>query len=215
MIRINLLPHRELKRQARQRQIAVLAGLTAAMGVAIVVVVHAGIATQIENQNGRNKYLQGQIAVLDKQIEEIKKLKEQTQALLARKKVVEALQSNRSDIVHVFDQLARLLPEGIYLNSLKQTGNRLTLTGYAQSNARVSTLMRNLESSPWMSSPTLVQISATGAGPQRLNEFTLFLTVGQKTPPPSDKKAVAAAPGGTPAQDVNKKPGAGTEKPKG
>lgn len=212
MIRINLLPHRELKRQARQRQIAILAGLTAALGIAIVAVVHVGIITQIENQNGRNKYLQGQIAILDKQIEEIKKLKEQTQALLSRKKVVEALQSNRSDIVHVLDQLARLLPEGIYLQSLKQTGNRLTLTGYAQSNARVSTLMRGLESSPWMSSPILVQISATTVNNQRLNEFNLYLTIGQKAPPPDDKKAVAA--GGAAAQDA-KKPAAAAEKPKG
>lgn len=214
MIRINLLPHRELKRQARQRQIAILAGLTAALGIAVVAVVHVGIVTQIENQNGRNKYLQGQIAILDKQIEEIKKLKEQTQALLSRKKVVEALQSNRSDIVHVLDQLARLLPDGVYLKSLKQTGNRLTISGYAQSNARVSTLMRNLESSPWMSSPTLVQISAVTVANQRLSEFNLFLSIGQKAPPPSDKKAAAAAPGGAPAQDA-KKPGAATEKPKG
>ena len=117
MMRINLLPHRELKRKARMQQIAALAGITVVLGAIVVGVVHVAIITQIEHQNGRNKYMQDQIVILDKQIEEIKKIKEQTQALLARKKVVETLQGNRAEVVHVLDQLVRLLPDGVYIKT--------------------------------------------------------------------------------------------------
>ncbi|MBI2312848.1 MAG: PilN domain-containing protein [Betaproteobacteria bacterium] len=189
MTRINLLPHREIKRQARRRQIAVLAGVTAGIGALIVGAVHVAIITQIEYQNGRNKYLTGQIAVLDKQIEEIKKLKEQTQALLARKKVVETLQTGRSDVVHLLDEVVRLLPDGVYLKRINQAGNRVHLTGFAQSNARVSTLMRNLDDSPWLEGAALVEIKAAQVGPQRLSDF--YVTVGLTRP-----AAPAAAPAG-------------------
>lgn len=108
------------------------------------------ITGQIEHQESRDTYMTNQIAVLDKQIDEIKKIRTQTQALLARKKVVETLQDNRSDVVHLLDQLVRLLPDDVYLQSIKQTNQVINLKGYAQSNARVSTLMRKLESSPWL-----------------------------------------------------------------
>ncbi len=177
MIRINLLPHRELRRKARQQQFAVLAGITFFLGLLTVGMIHLMITGQIEHQESRNNYMTDQIAILDKQIDEIKKIRAQTQALLARKKVVETLQDNRSDVVHLLDQLARLLPDGIYLRSIKQTNQTINLTGYAQSNARVSTLMRKLESSPWLGLPSLIEIKASNVNNARLNAFSLNVTL--------------------------------------
>ena len=177
MIRINLLPHRELKRKARQEQFAVLAGITFFLGLLTVGMIHLMITGQIEHQESRNNYMTNQIAILDKQIDEIKKIRAQTQALLARKKVVETLQDNRSDVVHLLDQLVRLLPDGIYLRSIKQTNQTINLTGYAQSNARVSTLMRKLESSPWLGLPSLIEIKASTVNNARLNAFSLNVTL--------------------------------------
>jgi type IV pilus assembly protein PilN len=173
MIRINLLPHREERRKRQNIQIAVLAGLSACLAIVIVGAVHVLISTQIDYQARRNSFLKREITQLDQQIEEIKKLKEQTQQLLARKKVVESLQGNRSDAVHVLDALARRLPDGVYLKQIKQTGVKLNLVGYTQSNARVSTLMRNLEEAPWFTNPTLVEIKAVTVNKQRLSEFNL------------------------------------------
>lgn len=192
MIRINLLPHRETKRKARTQQIAALTGITVVLGAVVVGVVHLAIVGQIEYQNGRNKYMQDQIVILDKQIEEIKKIKEQTQALLARKKVVETLQGNRAEVVHLLDQLVRLLPDGVYLRSIKQTGQNISLAGYAQSSARVSTLMRNLESSPWLESPALLQISAATVSGARVNDFSLTVKITRVSEKPVDKKPPAA-----------------------
>ncbi len=177
MIRLNLLPHRELKRKARQQQFAVLAGITFFLGLLTVGMVHIMITGQIEHQESRNDYMKNQIAILDKQIDEIKQIRAQTQALLARKKVVETLQDNRSDVVHLLDQLVRLLPDGVYLRSIKQTNQTINLTGYAQSNARVSTLMRKLESSPWLGLPSLVEIKASKVNNARLNAFSLNVTL--------------------------------------
>ncbi len=177
MIRLNLLPHRELKRKARQQQFAVLAGITFFLGLLTVGMVHIMITGQIEHQESRNDYMKNQIAILDKQIDEIKQIRAQTQVLLARKKVVETLQDNRSDVVHLLDQLVRLLPDGVYLRSIKQTNQTINLTGYAQSNARVSTLMRKLESSPWLGLPSLVEIKAATVNNARLNAFSLNVTL--------------------------------------
>ncbi len=173
MIRINLLPHRELKRKAQQKQFSVLAGITFFLGLLTVGMIHFMITEQIEHQESRNKYMKNQIAILDKQIDEIKKIRAQTEVLLARKKVVETLQDNRSDVVHLLDQLVRLLPDGVYLRSIKQTDQTINLKGYAQSNARVSTLMRKLESSAWLESPSLIEIKASKVDNTRLNEFNL------------------------------------------
>lgn len=173
MIRINLLPHRELKRKARQQQFAILAGFTFVLGVLIVWGVHEAALVKIEYQNKRNEYLQSEIAALDKQIAEIKSIKEKVQELLARKNVVESLQGNRVKVVHMLDQVARRVPDGIYLKSLKQTDQHLHLAGYAQSNAWVSTLMRNLDASPWLESPLLIEIKAATVNGTRLNEFDL------------------------------------------
>ena len=193
MIRINLLPHRAEKRRARQIQFIALSVISAVLAALVVGIVQVGISREISYQERRNAYLKQETAVLDKQIEEIKRLREQTQALLARKNVVEGLQSTRSDVVHLLDQMLRILPDGVYLKSLKQTGNKINLVGYAQSNARVSTLMRAVEDSPWLDTPTLVEIHATGAGAARLNEFTLNFNLTRPeavSPPPA--KSVGA-----------------------
>jgi len=173
MIRINLLPHRELKRKAQQQQIAILAGVTGFLGIAAVWGVYAMIDGEIENQNARNQFLQSRIAVLDTEIAEIRNIKTQTQELLSRKLVVETLQNSRSEVVHLLDQLVRLLPDGVYLQSVKQNDQIITLTGYAQSNAWVSMLMRNLESSLWLESPLLVEIKAITVNNIRQNEFNM------------------------------------------
>ncbi|MCB1947660.1 MAG: PilN domain-containing protein [Burkholderiales bacterium] len=173
MMRINLLPHRELKRKAQQQQFAIFAGIICAAGLLTIWVVHYVINEKIEFQQERNQYLSNQIAVLDKQIAEIREIKNQTQELLARKGVVESLQGNRSEVVHLLDQLVRLLPDGVYLKSIKQANRTINLTGFAQSNAWVSTLMRNLESSPWLESPVLIEIKAVTVNNTRQNEFNL------------------------------------------
>jgi type IV pilus assembly protein PilN len=173
MIRINLLPHRELARASRRRQFNILLALSLAVGVGIVLIGQFWISAREENQQARNAYLQQEIAKLDQQIGEITKIREETQKLLARKQVVETLQANRTEVVHLFDQLIRLLPDGLYLKSFQQNGNVLSLTGYTQSSARVSTLMRSLEDSPWFESPTLVEIRAATVNNLRANEFSL------------------------------------------
>ncbi|MBA4381452.1 MAG: fimbrial protein [Sideroxydans sp.] len=182
MIRINLLPHRAEKRRAKQLQFIVLSAISLAIGALIVVLVHVAISAQIDYQDRRNAYLKQEIAVLDKQIEEIKKLREQTQSLLARKNVVENLQSTRSDVVHLLDQMLRILPEGVFLKSVKQSGYAINLVGYSQSNARISTLMRSIEDSPWLDSPTLVEIHATTVGGARVSEFTLNFNLTRLVP---------------------------------
>ncbi len=191
MIRINLLPHREEKRRAQQLQFIVLAVISLVLGAVIVGLVHVAISSKISYQERRNQYLKQEIAVLEKQIEEIKKLREQTQSLLARKNVVENLQSTRSDVVHLLDQMLRILPDGIYLKSIKQSGYKISLNGLAQSNARISTLMRSIEDSPWLDSPTLIEIHATGSGATRLSEFSLTFNLTKVATPeasPSGKK---------------------------
>jgi type IV pilus assembly protein PilN len=195
MIRINLLPHREQKRQARQRQFISMAIGLAVLGLAVIGLVHVVIAARIENQNSRNALLKTEIAKLDDQIKEIDKLREQTQALLARKQIVETLQSNRTEAVHLLDQLVRQLPDGLYLRSVKQNGTKVTLVGYAQSNARVSTLMRNIESSPWLAAPELVEIKSVALDKQKVNEFTLNLQVKR----PTEATAPGRPPAGAPA----------------
>ena len=201
-IRINLLPHRAQKRQARQRQFVSLALSLAVLALAIVALVHGILSAQIDAQKERNALLKTEIAKLDEQIKEIDRLREQIQAVLSRKQVVETLQANRSEAVHLIDQLVRQLPDGIYLNSVRQTGAKVTVTGYAQSNARVSTLMRNIEASPWLTNPELVEIKlipAPGVPANRdlkINAFTMNFLI--KRAAPTEAKGPAAPPAGAP-----------------
>ena len=215
VVRINLLPHREQKRAARQRQFISLAVSLGSLGLAVVGLVHGFLATQIDNQKSRNTLLKGEIAKLDEQIKEIDKLRDQIAQVLSRKQVVETLQANRSEAVHMLDQLVRQLPDGIYLKSIRQAGAKVTMVGYAQSNARVSTLMRNIEASPWIDKPELVEIKlvpqplaqgqkVSGEVP-KINEFVLNFQVKRAAAPldlkaaSSQGKPATATPAGAPA----------------
>jgi type IV pilus assembly protein PilN len=196
MIRINLLPHRELRRKQQQQQFFIALGVIAAIGIAIWGGVHYYLDNQFIEQQGRNKYLAEEIATLDKQIAEIQKVKEQTAALLARAKVVETLQGTRAETVHLLDQLVRQLPDGVYLKNVKQVGQKVTITGFTQSQARVSTLMRNLESSPHLENPGLIEIKAVQQGNLRINEFTMNINVTRAREEETRKPAAKPAPKG-------------------
>lgn len=187
MIRINLLPHREERRKALRQQFYALAGLVTVLAGAIWFLGYSYIDNRIESQAEKNAFLKKEITVLDEQIAEIKKLKEQTESLLARKQVIESLQANRSETVHLFNELARQLPGGIYLRSIKQEQQKITLIGYAQSNARVSTLMRNLDESPVLERPVLVEIKAVMVGKRRMNEFNMYVYFTRQTSESEEK----------------------------
>lgn len=156
-------------------------------GAAIWFAVHTYLDGQLTNQQARNKYLEGEIVKLDKEIAEINKLKEQTAALLKRKQVVETLQSNRAEVVHLLDQLIRQLPDGMYLKSIKQQGTKVTISGYTQSQARVSTLMRNLEGSQYLRNANLVEIRSATVSGARINEFTMNIDVVREVEPDAKK----------------------------
>ncbi len=199
MIRVNLLPHREEKRKRRQQQFAVLAGLSALIGLVVVGVVWVFLDQQVTQQQANVAYMKSEIDKLDKQIEEIRKIREETAALLAKKLVVEGLQSNRSEPVQLLDQLLRQLPEGVYLKAVKQVGPKVNVLGYAQSNARVSTLMRNLGASPYLENPELVEIKATPAPDKsgnRINEFSMNISIKRA----KAEDSAAPAKGGAPAK---------------
>lgn len=155
MARINLLPWRAERRKQRQREFQGMLGLAALAGVLLSFLVWFYYDRQISGQQDRNQFLQAEIAKVQKQNEEIKELDAKKDRLLARKKVIEELQANRSQMVHLFDSLVRTIPDGVALGSIKQEGDILTLQGSAQSNARVSAYMRNLEVSGWMTKPDL------------------------------------------------------------
>jgi type IV pilus assembly protein PilN len=201
MIRVNLLPHREEKRKRRQQQFIVLAALTAVLALVVAGAVWVFLDQQEQQQKANVAYMKGEIDKLDKQIEEIRKIREETASLLAKKQVVEGLQSNRSEPVQLLDQLLRQLPEGIYLKQIKQAGVKVNVVGYAQSNARVSTLMRNLGASPYLENPELVEIKAVlldNNPNKRVNEFSMNISV--KRAKADDGKAgpKGAAAAGTP-----------------
>jgi type IV pilus assembly protein PilN len=195
VIRVNLLPHREEKRKAQRQQFYALSGLVAVLAGFIWFVGFSFINGMIETQSEKNGYLKSEIAILDKQIEEINKLKEQTESLLQRKQVIEALQANRSETVHLFNELARQLPPGVYLKSIKQEGQKITLVGHAQSNARVSTLMHNLDESPILERPVLIEIKAAQVGKRRMSEFAMSIYFSRQTSGDIVGKGVKA-PGG-------------------
>jgi type IV pilus assembly protein PilN len=183
MARINLLPWRAERRAARQREVFIMLGLAAAAGAVLAFLIITWHGAQIDGQNERNQYLRDQIATLDTQIAEIERLDEQKAALLARKEVIEQLQANRSQMVHLFDSLVRTIPDGVVLTSIKQEGAKLTLEGRSQSNARVSTYMRNLESSGWMTRPELSIIEAREGEPGLPFVFTLSVTLANPNAP--------------------------------
>jgi len=199
MIRVNLLAHREERRKAQRRQLIFLAVCAAALGGAIWLAVHGVIGGYVSLQNERNEFLKRENAKLDKEIEEIKKLRDEIAALLARKAIIEALQTDRARAVELLDQLVRQTPDGVYVKSMKQDGLKVNITGYAQSNARVSTLMRNLQSSLIIennpASPQLVEIKASEVNKRRLSEFNLNFILKRPVVEDAGKAGAAAKKG--------------------
>ena len=181
MMRINLLPHREAKRRARRQQFYVLLGMVAGLAGVIWFLGFTFISTEISAQTEKNEFLKREVASLDKEIAEIKKLKEQTDSLLARKRVIEALQANRTETVHLFNELVRQVPEGIYFKTIKQTGPTILVTGYAQSNARINTLMNNFNDSPLLQNSTLIETKAETVANRRLNAFSVSVSITRQT----------------------------------
>lgn len=188
--RINLLPWREIRRQEQDRQLlSASIGAWLLMGLVVFYAMYY-MNGLIEYQNRRNDYLRTEIAKLDKKIEEINKLKDRKQALIARMEIIQQLQQDRTQIVHVFDDLVRKLPKGVYLTGLAKKNKQITLRGTAQSNARVSHLMNNLDSSDWFTNPDLDIVNAQQQGGERVSQFTLRINERKAT------VAEAGTPGG-------------------
>jgi type IV pilus assembly protein PilN len=177
IIRVNLLPHREIKREARQRQFNLMALLTASGALALVVLNYSFINSRIDAQLSRNARLEAGIVQLDQQIGDIKNLQEKIGVMLARKQVVENLQINRSHSVVVLDELSRQLPEGMYFKSIKQQGPLLSLEGVADTNARVASLVRNLTASKWLENPQLIEIKSVLVNGIKQNEYLLTVQI--------------------------------------
>lgn len=179
MAHINLLPWREARRKEQQRQFLSLLVFTVVLAGLIMLYVHFQFSGLISYQNQRNEYLQSQIVVLQKRIKDIKELKSTKAKLLARMNIIQQLQRSRPEVVHLFDQLVRTLPNGVYLTSVVQKGPLLTIQGVAQSNARVSEYMRNLDASKWLGDPRLDVIQTKKMDENRVSLFTL--RVSQRT----------------------------------
>jgi type IV pilus assembly protein PilN len=174
-IRINLLPHRQIKRAERQRQFNIMAAATLGTAIAIIFLGYTYISASIESQNSRNQRLKDEIAKLDNQIKEINGLKGKINELKDRIQAVESLQNNRSQGVILLDEIARQLPEAVSLKNIKQTGDTVTLEGVADTNARVAVVVKNFGNSKVFSSPQLIQIVALNQNNQKLSSFTMTL----------------------------------------
>jgi len=189
MARINLLPWREQLRKERRKQFTFVAGGSAALMLLVIFYVHLHIGSLIQDQQSRNSYMKQQISDVESRIKEIENLEKQKQQLLARMHVIEQLQSNRPEIVHIFYELAKATPDGLYLDRIVQSGRIITLTGRSQSNARVSTFMRNLDSSAWFENPVLdvIESNEKGGNQNKGNsdnswrKFTLHVTQAEAT----------------------------------
>jgi len=199
VIRINLLPWREARRKAQRQHLGVLGGMVAVLGLLIVGAVHLTIAGYIAVQSDRNEFLKRENVRLDKEIEEIKKLKTEIAALLARKQIIERLQADRAQAVYMLQELVQQVPDGVYLKAIKQTGLKINMTGYAQSNARVSTLMRNFAASPYLENPDLVEIKAVFVSNKRVSEFIMNVSLKQVQSEDA-RKSGKAAPKAAPAK---------------
>ena len=172
---INLLPWREAERKKRQRDFGVALGGAVVVGIAVTMITLFVFSQMISTQEARNDRLTSEIAVLENDIKEIDALERQKERLLARMEIIEQLQKSRPEIVHLFDELSRQLPEGIYLTGVKQTGSRVEIRGVAQSSTRVSALMRQIDASKWLSDPEVERVETTQAGNSRQSEFVVYL----------------------------------------
>lgn len=184
MARINLLPWREQLREERKQRFLVTLGGTLLVAGGLVFVGGQYLDGAIAQQNARNDFVRKEIAVLDARIKEISELKQKRQQLLERMKIIQDLQGNRPVIGRIFDQLVRTLPDGVYFTGLKRTDKSIAIVGAAESNNRVSSLMRNLDSSDWLEAPTLTQVKAITAG--ALDQANVFELTVLQTPPGED-----------------------------
>jgi type IV pilus assembly protein PilN len=194
MARINLLPWRAERQKQRQKQFMSMLAMSALAGLALWFAVDYHYDRQIEGQRERNAFLDQQIADAKKRTQEIELLEQKKSRLLSRKKVIEELQGNRSQMVHLFDSLVRTIPDGVVLTSIKQDADTLTLEGRTQSNARISTYMRNFESSGWMTSPELAIIEAKGEDKGLPYIFKLSVKLTNPNAPADGKTPGTASP---------------------
>lgn len=175
--RINLLDWRKERRERRQKQFAAMMGLGVVAACFVAGMSWAAMSSAIDKQQARNDRLRAEIREMDQKIKEIEDLEKVRSNLLARMRVIEELQANRSAMVHFFDEIVGTLPDGVSLTSLKQVGNAVTIDGIADSNGRISTYMKNLDASPWFDDPRLVVIKSNDKNTQRKSEFTLSVKV--------------------------------------
>ncbi|MDH5784166.1 MAG: PilN domain-containing protein [Chromatiales bacterium] len=175
MAHINLLPWREALRKQKKQEYFSAVGISVGLMVVIWGAVHFYMASQIDNQIARNNILKNEINIVEKKIEEIKGLEKQKEQLIARMQVIEELQGDRPAIVYIFDELARAVPEGLYMETVEQKNSSITIKGKAQSNARVSAFMRSLEESEWFKTPVLDEIKTTSGRNRSDREFTLIV----------------------------------------
>ena len=175
MPRINLLPWREAERKKRQRDFMVAMAGSFVSGLLVIALANLAFSQMIGNQRDRNNRLESEIVELEKSITEIDGLERQKERLLARMEIIEQLQRSRPEIVHLFDEVTRQLPEGVYLTGLKQTGSAVEVQGVAQSSTRVSALMRQIDASSWLTDPDVVKVETTDQGPGRKAEFVVNL----------------------------------------
>ena len=182
MPHINLLPWRDDLRKRREKEFIITAVIAALMMGGVVLGVHLHYESRIAYQNQRNTFIDAEISALDKKIKEIEDLKKERDSLIARTKVIQDLQAGRPEIVHVFDELVTTLPDGVYYTKVAQKGRALNLHGVAQSNARVSSLMRSLNTSTWFENPSLVEITADvqKSTSVRLSKFNLNVSQAKK-----------------------------------
>ncbi|MGV8923034.1 MAG: PilN domain-containing protein [Thermomonas sp.] len=193
MAKINLLPWRAERRRLRQKDFYGMLGLAALAGVLVSFLIVSYYNGRIGSQNSRNQFLREEITKVDSQITEITELDKKKARLLARKDVIEQLQANRSQMVHLFDSLVRTIPDGVTLTAIQQEGDILTLSGRSQSNARVSTYMRTLEGSGWMSKPDLNIIEAKAGNPGLPYEFNLKVKLANPNAPKAGEDGGSAA----------------------
>jgi type IV pilus assembly protein PilN len=185
MAQINLLPWREERRQELKKEFLVTMALVVALGVGLVLLADRVVNSQIDNQNARNQYLQQNIKELDKQVAEIRNLQKRRNQLLDRMRVIQELQGNRPIIVRVLDQLVRTVPDGVFYTNLSTKGKRISISGIAESNNRVSSLMRRLDASDWLASPNLDKVQAAPKYGDQATKFNLTVKV---QAPASEKK---------------------------
>lgn len=191
MAHINLLPWRDAERKRKQQEFLTLAGFTAALGAIVVFFAHVHISGMIDYQKSRNTYLENEIKLLEIKAEEIKELEATKKALLDRMEIIQQLQAARPGVVHLFDEIVTTLPEGMYLTSLTQKDGVVTISGRAESKARVATYMRNLDASEWLKNPQLAVIETKDDSALRASDFSLTV---EQTRPGAEDEAAASTP---------------------